>query len=91
MYNTNASGLGGGPFAFSGNRRSRDMRTIIAGMALSLLLFGLAGCESRQPATRAGAALDRAGTKTGQAIGHAATATGQALDRTGNYIRDKVQ
>jgi len=91
MDNMNASGLGGGAFAFSGNRGSRDMRTIIAGMALSLILVGLAGCESRQPATRAGAALDRAGTRTGEAVGHAATATGRALDRTGNYIRDKVQ
>lgn len=95
MHDTNASGPEGGAFAFSGNRRSRDMsrdvRTIIAGMALSLFLTGLAGCESRQPATRAGAALDRAGTRTGQAVGHAASATGRALDRTGNYIRDKVQ
>ena len=66
------------------------MRTIVTGMALALFLFGLAGCESRQPATRAGEALDRAGTKTGQAVGNAATATGRALDRTGNYIRNKV-
>jgi hypothetical protein len=66
------------------------MRKIVTGIVLSLLICGLAGCESRQPATRAGEALDRAGTKTGQALGNAATATGRALDRTGNYIRDKV-
>ncbi len=68
----------------------RNMRTIVTGMALSLFLLGLAGCESRQPATRAGEALDRAGTKTGQAVGQAATATGRALNRAGNYIQEKV-
>lgn len=66
------------------------MRTILAGMALTLFLVGLAGCESRRPATHAGAALDRAGTRTGQAVGHAATTTGRALDRTGHYIQQKV-
>ncbi len=66
------------------------MRTIVGTMALSLFIFGLGGCESQQPATRAGQALDRAGTATGQAVGNAATATGRALNRAGNYIQQKV-
>lgn len=77
-------------FRVFGNPGYRNMRTILTGMALSLFLVGLAGCESRHPATRVGAALDRAGTKTGQAVGHAATVTGRALDRTGNYIQRQV-
>ncbi len=66
------------------------MRTLAATMTLSLVLLGLGSCESQQPATRAGQALDRAGTATGQAVGNAATATGHALNRAGNYIQDKV-
>jgi hypothetical protein len=66
------------------------MRITARTMALSLFLLGLGGCESQQPATRAGQALDRAGTETGQAVGNAATATGRALNRAGNYIQDKV-
>ena len=53
-------------------------------------LLALAGCESSQPATRAGAALDHAGTVTGNAVGNGAQATGNALDRTGIYVKDKV-
>jgi hypothetical protein len=66
------------------------MRTIAGTIALSLFLLGLGSCESQQPATRAGQALDRAGTATGQAVGNAATATGRALHRAGNYIEEKV-
>lgn len=56
---------------------------------LGLLL--LAGCESRQPAARAGAALDKAGTESGQAIGRAANATGGALERAGDWVRRKTE
>lgn len=60
-------------------------------LTLSLLLLtGLSGCESTQPATHVGQALDRAGTNTGQAVGGAAAATGRALDRAGNYVDEKV-
>lgn len=56
------------------------------------ILFALAllGCESSQPGTKTGAAVDRAGTATGNAVGNAATATGNALDRAGTYVKDKV-
>jgi hypothetical protein len=54
----------------------------------------LGGCESQQPATRAGMALDRAGTVTGNAVGGAANATGNAVDHaanaTGNYVGRQV-
>lgn len=64
---------------------------VFAGVVtLSLLLVGLAGCASQQPATHVGETLDRAGTATGQAVGNAAQATGRALNRTGNYINEKV-
>ncbi len=66
------------------------MRTLATTMTLSLFIFDLAGCESQQPATRVGQALDRAGTATGQAVGNAATATGYALNRAGNYVQEKV-
>jgi hypothetical protein len=60
------------------------------GILTSLLLLGLAGCESDQPATKVGQSLDRAGTATGQAVGNAAQATGRALNRAGNYVNEKV-
>jgi hypothetical protein len=71
------------------------------GLVLILLVL-LGGCESQQPATRTGAALDRAGTETGQALNRAGaatggalqragTATGQAVDRAGNWVGQKLQ
>ena len=56
----------------------------------ALCLLTLAACESRQPATRAGAAIDRAGTRTGQAVERAATATGGAIERAGGWVRQKT-
>jgi len=57
----------------------------------TLCLLGLSACESRQPATRAGAAIDRAGTQTGQALGRAATSTGDAIERAGDWMRDRAR
>ena len=57
---------------------------------LVLGLLALAGCESSAPATRTGMALDHAGTVTGNAVANGAQATGNALDRTGNYVKNKV-
>ncbi len=54
-------------------------------------LLALAACESRQPATEAGAAVDRAGTRTGQAVDRAANATGAALERSGEWVRDRTR
>ncbi|WP_149538284.1 hypothetical protein [Siccirubricoccus phaeus] len=51
----------------------------------------LPGCESRQPATRAGAAIDRAGTETGEVVGRAATATGDAVERAGGWVRRRTE
>lgn len=55
-----------------------------------LLVIGLAACESSRPATRTGAALDRAGTATGNAVGEAAQDTGAALNRAGNWVRNRT-
>ncbi len=55
-----------------------------------LLVMGLAACESSRPATRTGAALDRAGTATGNAVGEAAQDTGAALNRAGSWVRDRA-
>jgi hypothetical protein len=54
-------------------------------------ILAVAGCESRQPAARAGAAIDKAGTESGQAIGRAATATGGALERAGGWVRRRTE
>ncbi len=54
-------------------------------------LLILAACESRQPATQAGVAVDRAGTRTGQAVDRTATATGAALERSGEWVRDRTR
>ena len=59
---------------------------ILAAMAM----FGLVACESERPATRAGAAVDRAGTATGNAVDRAAAATGGALERSGTYVKEKA-
>lgn len=60
-------------------------------LPLLLALLLLAACESRQPGTRAGAALDRAGTRTGEALGNAAQSTGNALNRAGDWMRDRTR
>lgn len=59
-------------------------------VAAACLLF-LAACESRQPMTRAGAAVDRAGTRTGEALDRAAVDTGAALDRAGGWVRERTR
>lgn len=51
---------------------------------LLLACLLLAACESRGPAERAGAAIDRAGSRTGEAVGGAA-------ERTGNWVRDRTR
>lgn len=65
------------------------MRHLLLGACLCALLA--AGCESRQPATRAGEALDRAGSRTGQALGQAANDTGAAVGRAGDWMRDRTR
>lgn len=57
----------------------------------ALCLIGAAACESRQPATRAGEAIDRAGSQTGQALGRAANSTGNALGRAGNWMQRRTE
>lgn len=59
-------------------------------LAIACLLI-LAACESRQPMTQTGAALDRAGTSTGQAVDRGATATGAALERSGEWVRERTR
>ncbi|MBL6457034.1 hypothetical protein JMJ55_16990 [Belnapia sp. T6] len=59
--------------------------------AILLGLLALAACQSRQPATRAGEALDRAGSQTGQALGRAANSTGNALERAGGWMQRRTQ
>ena len=58
---------------------------------LVLCLVGTAACQSRQPATRAGEAVDRAGTRTGQALGRAANSTGNALERAGTWMQRRTE
>lgn len=64
------------------------VKVMLGALALAALV---AGCESEQPMTRAGAALDRAGTDTGQALDRAGTATGNAADRAGNWVQKQTQ
>jgi hypothetical protein len=58
--------------------------------AAALCLPGLAACESQRPATRAGAAIDRAGSQTGQALERAAEETGGAIERAGAWVRRRT-
>ncbi|RYJ00787.1 MAG: hypothetical protein EON47_12785 [Acetobacteraceae bacterium] len=63
-------------------------------LLLSTCVLGLlaaTACESRQPATRAGETLDRAGSRTGQALGRAANDTGAAIGRAGDWMRDRTR
>ncbi len=64
---------------------------VLLRMLLALCLTGVAACQSRQPATRAGEAIDRAGTQTGQALGRAANSTGNALGRAGNWMQRRTE
>ncbi|SDB63929.1 hypothetical protein [Belnapia rosea] len=57
----------------------------------TLCLLAAAACQSRQPATRAGETIDRAGTQTGQALGRAANSTGQALERAGHWMQRRTE
>ncbi|MGH7122504.1 MAG: hypothetical protein ACREFP_26535 [Acetobacteraceae bacterium] len=66
------------------------MNVLARSLTIMLPLLALAACESTQPATHVGEALDRAGSTTAHAIGHAAVATGNALDRAGKYMNDKL-
>jgi hypothetical protein len=60
-------------------------------LRLLAALLLLAACESRRPATRAGAAVDRAGSRTGEALGRAAEGTGAAIGRAGDWVRERTQ
>jgi hypothetical protein len=66
------------------------MRPAFTLAAAALLAMSTVACESSRPATRAGAAVDRAGTATGSAVGRAAENTGQALGRAGDWVRDRT-
>lgn len=66
------------------------MRPALRLIAVALLIVPAAACESSRPATRAGAAIDRAGSATGNAVGRAAENTGQALGRAGDWVRDRT-
>jgi hypothetical protein len=65
---------------------SVPLRTLLA-----FCLIGVAACQSRQPATRTGEAIDRAGSQTGQALGRAAHSTGNALGRAGNWMQRRTE
>jgi hypothetical protein len=65
---------------------SASLRVLVA-----LCLIGVAACQSRQPATRAGEAIDRAGTRTGQTLGRAANSTGNALERAGTWMQRRTE
>lgn len=60
-------------------------------LLLLLAIVAAPACESRQPASRTGEALDRAGTRTGEALGRAADSTGAALGRAGDWVRDRTR
>jgi hypothetical protein len=57
----------------------------------AVCILMLAACENRQPAARAGEALDRTGSRTGDALGRAANSTGAAIGRAGDWVRDRTQ
>jgi hypothetical protein len=64
--------------------------TLHLAAAAALCLLGLTACESQRPATRAGAAIDRAGSQTGQAVERAADTTGGAIERAGAWVRQRT-
>lgn len=65
--------------------------TRLLAAAWLLGLLATAACESRQPATRAGETLDRAGSRTGEAVGRAANDTGAAIGRAGDWMRNRTR
>ncbi len=66
------------------------MQKLVA-ILTAVALFALTACEREQPATQAGAAVDRAGTATGSAVGRAGQATGNAVNRAGTWVKDKSE
>jgi hypothetical protein len=66
-------------------------RKLCAALALLALMGALPACQSRAPAERTGAAIDRAGTRTGQAVGRAADSTGAALERAGGWVQERTR
>jgi hypothetical protein len=71
-------------------RRVLIKRFMACALGILCIPFLLA-CESRQPAARAGTAIDHAGTEAGQAVGRAATATGNAIERAGEWVRQRTE
>jgi hypothetical protein len=65
--------------------------TLVTRLIAALCLLLLAACESRQPATRTGEALDHAGSRTGEALGRAANDTGAAIGRAGEWVRNRTR
>ena len=64
--------------------------TIATLTVLTLMVVGLAACEKKGPAEKAGEKIDNAAEKAGEKIDNAANKAGEKLNETGDKIKDKT-
>ena len=64
--------------------------TIATLTVLTLMVVGLAACEKKGPAEKAGEKIDNAAEKAGEKIDNAANKAGEKLNEAGDKIKDKT-
>jgi hypothetical protein len=67
-------------------------RSIIAVLALSMLVAGVSGCKKKEgPMERTGREIDNAAEKTGQQINKAIEKTGEKVEQGGEKLKESVK
>ena len=64
--------------------------TIATLTVLTLMVVGLAACDKKGPAEKAGEKIDNAAEKAGEKIDNAANKAGEKLNEAGDKIKDKT-
>ena len=66
-------------------------RSVVAALALSVLIAGVSGCKKEGPMERTGKEIDKAAEKSGQQIDKAVNKAGENMEKAGEKIKDSVK
>ncbi|MDA3922971.1 MAG: hypothetical protein PF501_20180 [Salinisphaera sp.] len=69
---------------------NRKITTLILAAALGISTIGLAACDNKGPAEKAGEKVDNATNKARDAMDNAADKTGDAADKAGDKLKDST-
>lgn len=70
---------------------NRKITTLILAAVLGISTVGLAACDNKGPAEKAGEKVDNATSKTGDAMDNAADKASDAADKAGDKVKDSTE